>query len=173
LIMASEECVFAIEHNRTDASLDNVGIQFDAAVIEETCQPFPMVERVADGLCGLGFAGKTRELAFEPGFEIEHERLASFLAHSTASIGALAADRFLNQVELGDSLERLAGDRCVAVLGDVVELTAQMRPTEGKRDRLSLRLGGDGLVGRISIALNDAPVTVEQFQAWTAPRPGA
>jgi hypothetical protein len=33
--MASEECIFLIENNRANASLDNVGVELDAAVIEE------------------------------------------------------------------------------------------------------------------------------------------
>jgi hypothetical protein len=33
--VAGEECVFAIEHKRTNASFDDVGVELDAAVVEE------------------------------------------------------------------------------------------------------------------------------------------
>ena len=33
--MASEQCILVIEHDRTDAALDDVGIELDAAVVEE------------------------------------------------------------------------------------------------------------------------------------------
>ena len=48
LIVASEQRVFPIEHNRTYASFYNVGVEFDAAVVEEPGEPVPMVQAVAD-----------------------------------------------------------------------------------------------------------------------------
>ena len=41
-IMASEERVFAVQGNWPDCALDGVGIQFDAAVVEEQDQPVPV-----------------------------------------------------------------------------------------------------------------------------------
>jgi transposase len=48
---------------------------------------------------------------------------------------------------------RLAGDRRVAALGDVEELAAQVRPAERERNRLAGSFVGDGLVGRVAVAL--------------------
>ena len=50
-----------------------------------------------------------------------------------------------------------------AVLGDIEELAAQMIPTESERDRLAAWFVGDGLVGRVSVALDDAAVILEQL----------
>jgi hypothetical protein len=44
LVMTSEERVLAIENDRADAALDNVGVEFDASVVEEADEPFPMVQ---------------------------------------------------------------------------------------------------------------------------------
>src|SRR5262245_47495913 len=185
--MAGEERVFAIEHDGTDASFDDVGVEFDAAIIEEPRQPFPMMQCVADGLCGFGFARKTRELVFEPGLELEYQRLASFLTDCTALLGASPADRLLDQIELRDPFERFARDRRVAVLLEIIELPAQMRPAEGKRDRLAASLAGDRLVGRISVALHHPAISIEQLErmhgaatwcvgisdgGWITPAPG-
>jgi hypothetical protein len=38
-IMTREERVLTIEHNRPDAAFDDVGVEFDAAVVEETREP--------------------------------------------------------------------------------------------------------------------------------------
>ena len=51
-----------------------------------------------------------------------------------------------------------------ATLGDVEEFAAQMRPAEGERDRLVASRAGNVLVGRISIALHDAAVVIEQLE---------
>ena len=40
LIVAGEERVLSIEHNGTHTSLDDVGVEFDAAVFEEANEPF-------------------------------------------------------------------------------------------------------------------------------------
>ena len=57
LVMTSEERVLAIENDRADAALDNVGIEFDASVVEEADKPFPMVQAVAEFLGEARFAG--------------------------------------------------------------------------------------------------------------------
>ena len=67
LIVAGEERVLPIEHNGTHASLDDVGVEFDAAVFEEANEPVPMVQAVADGFGDDGLRRDARELLFEPG----------------------------------------------------------------------------------------------------------
>lgn len=123
----------------------------------------------------------------EPGFEFEHKRLALLLAEGTPLIGAPPADRLLDRIERGDAHERLARNRCVAVLGDVKELAAQMTPTESERDRLAAWFVGNGLISRVSIALDDTVIILEQLQGvdraaagsvavgdggWIGPAPG-
>jgi hypothetical protein len=39
---------FASEHRRTDASFDDVGVELDAAVVEEPGEPVPVVQGTAD-----------------------------------------------------------------------------------------------------------------------------
>ena len=59
VIVASEECIFSIQNNRADASLDNVGVELDAAVIEESSEPVPVVQGIADVFGDRRFAGDT------------------------------------------------------------------------------------------------------------------
>lgn len=45
---ASEEVVLAAERDRADRALDDIGVDLDAAVVEEASEPVPARERVAD-----------------------------------------------------------------------------------------------------------------------------
>src|SRR3954464_10568025 len=49
-VAASEQSIFSVESNRAHASLDGIGVDLDAAVVEETQQPLPLIEAVANGL---------------------------------------------------------------------------------------------------------------------------
>jgi hypothetical protein len=105
------------------------------------------------------------------GFKRHHERFALLLARSPPLLGAQAADRLLDRIEFGNPLQRLAGDRRFA-LGVVEEPAPQVRPAEGERDPAIGRLGGDGLVGSVTVALNNARILVEQLQAVDRPAAG-
>jgi hypothetical protein len=123
-----------------------------------------MVQAIAQILGEAGLARDARQLMFEPRSERHDERLALLLARATTLLGAHAADRLLDRVERGDPLQRLAGDRRFA-LGVIEEPTSQVRPAEGERDPAAGCLGGDCLVGGVAVALDDAPIIVEQLQA--------
>src|SRR3954453_5819041 len=49
-IRTGEECVFSVESDRAHAALDGIGVDLDAAVLEEAQQPVPLIEAIADGL---------------------------------------------------------------------------------------------------------------------------
>src|SRR5262245_64260503 len=67
LIMPREQRILAIENKRTDASLDDVGVKLDAAVVEELREPVPVVQGVAEVLGNFRLAGDAGELQLEPG----------------------------------------------------------------------------------------------------------
>src|SRR4051794_39383133 len=130
--MAGEERVFAIENNRTDSALDGIGIKLDAAVFEEAGQSIPVVQAVSDLVGDRRLGGDAGKLKLEPAPEPLHQWLAFVLAYRATLVGAHAADRLLDGIELADAFERLARDRGIAALGDVEELAAQMCPAEGE-----------------------------------------
>ena len=41
--MACEECILAIKDNGPDSTLDGIGIKLDAAVVEESGEPIPVI----------------------------------------------------------------------------------------------------------------------------------
>src|SRR4051794_17380608 len=49
-VAASEQSIFSVESERAHALLDGIGVDLDAAVVEEAQQPIPLIEAVADGL---------------------------------------------------------------------------------------------------------------------------
>src|SRR6516162_7924450 len=136
LIMPREQCILAIEDKRTDASLDDVGVKLDAAVVEEPREPVPVVQGVADMLGDRRLARDAGELLLEPILERQHQRLAARLSDGTALIGAAASDRLFDGIEGGDAHQRLVGDRRRAAFCNIEEAAPQMRPTERQCDRL-------------------------------------
>jgi hypothetical protein len=65
--MTSEERVLAIENDRADGALDNVGVEFDASVVEEADEPFPRVQAITKFVGDPGLARDARQLMLEPG----------------------------------------------------------------------------------------------------------
>ena len=57
--MTGEQRVLAIEHDGTNAALDDVGVELDAAVVEDAGEPVPMIQAVTDGICDQGPPGDT------------------------------------------------------------------------------------------------------------------
>ena len=68
-IVTCEGRGFAIEGDGTDGALDGVGIQFDAAVVEEQDQPVPVFGDVFQGFSGWRFCRDTGAVLGEPEFE--------------------------------------------------------------------------------------------------------
>jgi len=79
--MTGEECILTIEHEGANAPLDDVGVELDAAVVEEADEPVPVVQSITDVLGDHGLGGDARNLVLEPGLQRQHERLALVLAY--------------------------------------------------------------------------------------------
>ena len=126
LIVAGKKCVTAAEGNWPHSALDGIRIQLDASVLEEAHEAIPVVEAVADRPGDARLGGDARELGFKPGLQCLNTRLALDLTDRLAHLGTAAADLFLDRIECGNALERLARDRRRAALGDIVELTTPM-----------------------------------------------
>ena len=81
-----------------------------------------------------------------------------------------AAECFFDRVELGDALERFAGNwswRRSSLALDLHKLAPQMGPAEGERSGQGVRtrLSGHSLVSLIAVAVDDAAIAFEQSQA--------
>ena len=150
---AGEERILAIERDRPDGALDDVGVDFDPAVIEEAGEARPSRESVADSLGELALLADEGELRLQPRFERIDDRAASRLSDITTLLGGSAGDLALDAIELGDARERLRRDRRGTALRQVIELPPDMAPAE--RQVHSIAIGQD-LVAREAIDLQHA-----------------
>ena len=65
-VAAGEEMILAAERDRPDCALDRVGVELDAAIMQEARQTIPARQRVADRFGKRAAAGHKRKLRFEP-----------------------------------------------------------------------------------------------------------
>ena len=108
---SGEQGVFPPEGDGPHGTLDNVGIQFEAPIVEESEQTLPMVEGVADRLRQLGAAGQPAELLAQPNLQSFDQRAAALLAFVLTVFCGLAADIALDRIERADPLQRLMRNR--------------------------------------------------------------
>src|SRR5260370_18600004 len=126
-----EQGILSGQRKGTDAALDDVIVDLDAAVVEEQAQPLPARERVADRRGELGLLADELELGAQPGFESFDQRPAALLADRTPLLGG-ATDLGLDPIERCNARQRLGGDRRRARIGQLVEVPAHVAPAEGK-----------------------------------------
>ena len=141
-----------IQRNRPDAALDDIGIDLDAAVVEEVGETVPTRERITDCLSEFGLLADQGELGAQPGFETINDRPAPVLADGAALVGVAAADVLLDGVEFGDAFECLGGNRRRTRGGEFVEAAADMGPAESKLHIVAL---GERPIARIAVDLQD------------------
>src|SRR3546814_16052616 len=67
-VASGEQMVFPAECHRTDGAFDRIGVEFDAAVVEEAGQAGPPSERIADGVGQRAARWDERELRLQPAF---------------------------------------------------------------------------------------------------------
>ena len=82
----------ASESDRTDRTLDDIGVDLDAAVVEGASKPVPARERVADRAGDGRLAGDGGELGVEPQTQGIDERLGTPLPRLVTLVGGAAAD---------------------------------------------------------------------------------
>lgn len=133
-----EESILAVQCDRPDGAFDDVGVDLDAAVVEEAGEPLPPREGVADRLGELGLLADQAELLAQPWLEHLDDRPALLSARGPSLVGTATADLSLDAIESGNVLQRLAGDRSRARRGKFVEAPANMRPAEVKLDVAAL-----------------------------------
>ncbi len=135
-----EQRILATERHRAHGLLDNVGVQFQATVIEKPDQAIPMIESVTNCLRQGGATGQAVKQVAQPNMHRLDQRTAALLAHPLAMLGRLAADFGLDRIQSGDPLQRLVGQR--RFRGDVDIVTRVM---SFSRDEGLDRLGRQGI----------------------------
>src|SRR5712671_4149593 len=106
-----EQGVLTTESDRAHGSFDGVGVELQAAVIEEQDQPAPVVQCVSDRLGQRGTTGDAAERFRQPCLHRLDEWMAALLAHASALLGGLATDRVFDLVERGNLAQGFPGER--------------------------------------------------------------
>ena len=163
-VRSGKEAVLPVQSERPDGTLDDVGVELDASVVEEQGQPGPAGERVADRVRELALLADESELLAQPGLERFDHRPAARLTGGPAFLGRTAADLGLDAIEGRDAGERLGRDRP----GELVERAADVAPAEGELHAATPL--GQGLVGFVAVDLQHAP---EARQMGDGPAGGA
>src|SRR5215475_12922915 len=131
-IVPGEEGVFPGQYERTDRTLDRIGIELDATIIKEADEPIPMVEAITDDIGKRRTLGYFCKVPLQPWLQRLDNRLRPRLALGTTHIRGATADLLLYRIELGDANERLRRDRRIATGVDLVELPPEVAPTKGQ-----------------------------------------
>lgn len=119
---AGEQVVLPSQGDRRHGRLDGVGVDLDAAVVEEPAQTVPAGQSIADRLAQLAFGGDLGGLGLEPGLEGLEDGPAPLPPQRLPPIGVLPADLCLDAIPFGNGPERLGGDRRLRGLMRIVEL---------------------------------------------------
>ena len=121
---------------RAHRAFDDVGVEIDAAVIEEAGQALPVLERITDGLRDGGFGRHPAELSLEEAFERVAVWRGLLAAYGASLLGVLASDGLFDPIECGNAQECLGGNGSIAFPGDLEEAAPDMCPAERERDRI-------------------------------------
>ena len=124
--------ILSTESDRAHGPFDGVGVELQAAVIEEQDQPAPVVQCVSDRLGQSGTTGDAAERFRQPCLHRLDEWTAALLAHPSAFLGGLATDLGLDLVERGNLAQGFLGERRLNGGVDVIELAPRMGPTESQ-----------------------------------------
>ena len=86
-LMAGKQRILSGEADWPDGVLDRIGVQFEAALVEEACESLPMSEPIADVFGQPGARGDHRQLLFEPRFQGGDDRRGMLLSCGEPRLG--------------------------------------------------------------------------------------
>lgn len=128
VIAACKQVVLPAEGDRADRAFDRVGVELNAAIIEEPGEACPTPKRVSDGICERAAGGHLGQLAFEPEAEVFNARSGQFPACGKPPVRCFSTDVRLDGVKVGDTLECLFSNGRTSGLRDIVKLAPRVRP---------------------------------------------
>jgi len=94
-VRPGEQMVFSSQSHRPDGAFHRIGVEFDAAIIQEPAERRPARERIADGLGQPAARRNPVQLALQSGLHGVDQRPRSDVARALALQVALIGDRNL------------------------------------------------------------------------------
>lgn len=120
LVGAREQGILAVEGEKSDRPLNGVGIELDAAIVEEDAEPAPAAERVAYRVGQLALGTDLAEPGFQIVVQIIDDDAGVLVADGSAMVGTGTANLTVDGMETGDPLQHLGGNR--RLVGEIEEL---------------------------------------------------
>ncbi len=108
-VAASEEAIFPGDGLGSDSSLDNVGVELDAAVGQEALEYVATRYGIPESFGEFGFTRHPRQGRLPECEQVTDDRRRTFLTRCDTSFGTLAADGVLDFPEPRHTLDRLRG----------------------------------------------------------------
>lgn len=152
-IASREQVILATESHGADCAFDQIGLEFDAAVVQKARQFFPTRERVADRFGQRAAAGYARQLCFELRAQTVDDRSGERPPFGETMGGRLAAHARFNKIEFADPTQRFRRHGRAGSFGDFVELAPRMGPTGREHD---VPIGGQSLKACIAVDVQHA-----------------
>ncbi len=152
-IAAGEQVVLAAKRDRTDRAFDRIGIELDAAIVQEARQSVPTRERIADRFSERAAARDQAERGIEPDVQRVDDRLGERPALGKTVVRRLAADARLDGIEFTDPAQGFCRHGRRRGFGHIVELASRVAPTSCERDALFV---GQLLEASVSVDMQDA-----------------
>lgn len=126
--MAREQGVFPGQADWPDRVFDRVGVELEAAIVEEAGEPFPVGEPIADVFGQPGAGRDHRQLLLEPRLEGGDDRRGMLPPGGEPQLRRCPANRCLDGIERRDLADRRFGDRRFGVARELDEAPAQVAP---------------------------------------------
>lgn len=101
--MAGKQRIAAVHGRAADNVFNKVGVDVDAAIVEEQAEALLSLQHVGHGLAKVGLAQDPRSLGLQPVEELIDQRSGQFQAHGDAMIWVRATDGILDLVECCDA----------------------------------------------------------------------
>jgi hypothetical protein len=133
-IRTGEQMILAPECNRTNRALHGIGVELDAAIVQESRKAVPTRQRIADRFGELAAARRVGELLFQPELQLVGERLGACPPFGQSMRRGLTANALLDGIELANSPQRFGCNGGAVGLEEFVEVAPRMRPASGQDD---------------------------------------
>ena len=102
-IRTGKQMILAPECNRTNRALHGIGVELDAAIVQEPRKAMPTRQGISDRFGELAAARRVGELLFQPELQIVDEWLGERAPFGHSMRRRLTADALLNGIELANS----------------------------------------------------------------------
>jgi len=154
LVVPGKQRIAAVHGRAAYGVFDEVGVDVDAAIVQEEPEAILAFEHIGHGHAEIGLARDARGLRGQPGEELIHQWAGQVLADSPAMFGITTADAVFNLVEGGDTQQCLVDDRRTLLGLGLDQFSAAMRPAEGQPQRIAAYAFWRGKVGVAAIGIN-------------------